>query len=82
MAGAELQEHLVQQAVDLFVAQAADALDDVADPRLPAGIEEAGNDAANIAAEGDRQTPDFQGATAAFAVDCSRHPGSFVLVFT
>ena len=43
-------------------AQAADALDDVADPRFAAGIEEAGNDAAKIAAEGDRQTPDVQGA--------------------
>ena len=58
MAGAELQQHLVQQPVDLPAAQAADALDDAADPRLPAGIEEAGNDAANIAGEGDRQTPD------------------------
>ena len=68
MAGAELQEHLVQQAVDLPAAQTDDALDDAADPRLPAGIEEAGNDAANIAGEGDRQTPDVQRARAAFAV--------------
>ena len=49
VAGTELQEHLVQQAVDLPAAQADDALDDAADPRLAAGIEEAGNDAANIA---------------------------------
>ena len=68
MAGTELQKHLVQQSVNLPAAQTADALDDAADPRLPAGIEEPGNDAANIAGEGDRQTPDLQGAPAIFAV--------------
>ena len=50
VAGTELQKHLVQQPVNLPTAQTADALDDAADPRLPAGIEEPGNDAANIAA--------------------------------
>ena len=68
VAGTELQKHLVQQPVHLPAVQTADALDDAADPRLPAGIEEPGNDAANIAGEDHRQTPDLQGATAAFAV--------------
>ena len=68
MAGAELQKHLVQQPIDLPTAQTADAIDDAADPRLAAGIEEAGNDAANITGEGDRQTPDAQRAPATFAV--------------
>ena len=68
MAGTELQKHLVQQPVNLPTAQTVDSIDDAADPRLPAGIEEAGNDAANIAGEGDRQTPDPQRALAAFAV--------------
>ena len=68
VAGAELPKHLVQQPVNLPAAQTVDALDDAADPRLPAGIEEPGNDAANIAGEGDRQTPDVQGTPAAFAV--------------
>ncbi len=73
VAGTELQEHLVQQAVDLCVAQGANAVDDVRDPRLPAGVEEAGNDAAKIAAEGDRQTPNFQGTLVTFAVGYLRH---------
>ena len=68
MAGTELQKHLVQQSVDLPAAQTVDPLDDAADPRLAAGIEEAGNDAANIAGEGDRQPPDAQRALASFAV--------------
>jgi len=73
VAGAELEEHLVQQAVDLFVAQGAHALEDVADPSLSAGVEEASNDAAKIAAERDRQTPDFQGTDVSFSVVGSRH---------
>ena len=68
VAGAELQKHLVQQPIDLPAAQTADPIDEAADPRLPAGIEETGNDAANIAGEGDRQTPDAQEALAAFVV--------------
>ena len=68
MAGAKLHEHVVQQAVDLFVAQGAHAVDDVADPLLPAGIEETGNDAAKIAAEGNRQTADFQGTDGSFSI--------------
>ncbi len=68
VAGTELPKHLVQQSVKLFIAQAVDPIDDAADSRLPAWIEEPGNDAANIAGEGDRQTPDLQSATSAFAV--------------
>ena len=41
--------------------------------RLAAGIEEAGNDAANIAGEGDRQTLRRSKSLAAFVVCCSRH---------
>ena len=68
MAGAKLHEHVVQRAADLFVAQGAHAVDDVADPLLPAGIEETGNDSAKIAAEGNRQTADFQGTDVSFSV--------------
>ena len=68
VAGAELHEHVVQQTVNLFVAQGAHAVDDVADPLLPAGIEETGNDTAKITAEGDRQTADFQRADASYSI--------------
>ena len=68
MASAELQKHLVEQPVDLPAAEAVDAIDDAADSRLAAGIEESGNDAANIAGEGDRQTPDLQRTTFAIVV--------------
>ena len=68
VAGTELQQHLVQQPVNLPTTQTADSLDNAADPRLPAGIEESGNDAANITGEGDRQSPDAQSAPATFAV--------------
>ncbi len=70
VAGAELQEHLVQQAVDLPVAEGLNAGHDAGDPRLSAGVEEAGDDAAKIAAEGDRQTPHAQRARPAFSVGC------------
>ncbi len=66
MARAELQEHVFEQPVNLLVAKIVDALDDIAHSGFPAGVEEAGNDAANIAGEGDRQTPDGQEAAAAF----------------
>ena len=61
MAGAELQKNFVQQAVDLAAAEAADPIDDAADPCFPAGIEEPGNDAVKIVGKSDRQTPDAQG---------------------
>ena len=58
MAGTKLQIDFVEQPICLPTAQAADALDDAADPRLAAGIEEPRNDAANIAGKSNRQTPD------------------------
>ena len=66
VAGAKPQEDVVQNPVDLRVAERVDALGNVANPRGAAGIKEPGDDAANIAAEGDRQTPDPQGAASAF----------------
>ena len=73
MAGTKLLENRVQQPIHLGIAQVADALDDAADPRFAAGIEESGNDSANIAGEGDRQSPDPQRAAAAFAVYWFHH---------
>ena len=76
VAGTKLQKHLVQQAIDLPAAQTVDPIDEAVDPRLPAGIEKTGNDAANVAGEGDRQTLDVQEALAAFVVRRSRHDTS------
>ena len=68
MAGMELPKHFIEQPVNLLTAKTVDAFDDIADPGFPAGIEEAGNDAANIVGEGDRQTPHLQIGTSAFTV--------------
>ena len=54
--------------VNLPAAETVDPFDDAADSRLAAGIEESGNDAANIAGEGDRQPPDVQRVPATLAV--------------
>jgi hypothetical protein len=43
VAGAELQKHVFEQSVDLPATQTADPVDDAADSRLAARIEEPGN---------------------------------------